>query len=182
VASLAKFVAGGAIGLGLHEGGHVVVDLGLGSGPGLRQVNLGWVPFFAITHDHLSPAGEFATSSAGFWMQHLSSEVMLSRHPGLRLEHAPMLKGLLAFNVLASAAYSAAAFVRGGPAERDTRGMAVSADIPEPWVGVTVLVPAVLDAARYYRPETAWLKWVSRATKVGGALLIVKAIGRNSDL
>ena len=37
------------------------------------------------------------------------------------------------------------------------------------------LAPALLDGARYYRPDAAWLKWASRAVKVGGALLIVRA-------
>ena len=39
-------------------------------------------------------------------------------------EHAPFAKGVLAFNVAASAAYAGAAFARTGPYERDTRGMA----------------------------------------------------------
>ena len=71
--------------------------------------------------------------------------------------------------------YAGAAFVRSGPIERDTHGMAVSADIGEPWIGVTILVPAVLDGARYYRPHSRTLKWASRAAKVGGALVILKA-------
>ena len=86
-----------------------------------------------------------------------------------------MLKGLLAFNVVTSVIYSGAAFVRRGPLERDTRGMALSADVDEPWIGVTVLAPAVLDAARYYRPNSRVLRWASRAAKVGGVLLIFKA-------
>jgi hypothetical protein len=47
--------------------------------------------------------------------------------------------------------------------------------VDEPWIGVTVLAPAVLDAARYYRPNSRVLRWASRAAKVGGALLIFKA-------
>jgi hypothetical protein len=46
----------------------------------------------------------------------------------------------------------------------------------EPWVGVTILAPAVLDAARYYRPSSRALRWSSRAAKVGGALLIFKTL------
>jgi hypothetical protein len=38
-----------------------------------------------------------------------------------------------------------------------------------------ILAPAVLDAARYYRPDVTWLRWASRAAKVGGAVLIVRA-------
>jgi hypothetical protein len=89
-----------------------------------------------------------------------------------------VLKGLLAFNVVTSVIYTGAAFARHGPAERDTRGIALSADVDEPWVGITILAPAVLDAARYYRPHSRLLRWASRAAKVGGTLLIVRAVGR----
>ena len=120
---------------------------------------------------------EFTISSAGFWVQHAGSEVLLSRRPNLREEHAPVAKGLLAFNVLTSVVYAGAAFVRHGPAERDTRGMAVSADIPEPWIGAAILAPAMLDGARYYRPRSRALRWASRAAKVGGVLMMLKAAG-----
>jgi hypothetical protein len=141
----------------------------------VRKVSAGFIPFFAITHEPVTPTKEFIISSAGFWAQHVGSDVVLSRHPGLRQEHAPLLKGLLTFNIVTSVIYSGAAFSRHGPAERDTRGMAVSADVDEPWIGMTVLAPAVLDAARYYRPNSRALRWGSRAAKVGGALLIFKA-------
>jgi hypothetical protein len=44
---------------------------------------------------------------------------------------------------------------------------------------VTVLAPAVLDVARYYRPNSRMLRWASRAAKVGGTLLIFKAAGKD---
>jgi hypothetical protein len=53
--------------------------------------------------------------------------------------------------------------------------MAISADIAEPWIGVTILAPAVLDGARYYRPRSGVLRWASRAAKIGGALAVLKA-------
>ena len=34
---------------------------------------------------------------------------------------------------------------------------------------------ALLDGYRYFRPEAAWAKWASRATKAGSALLILKS-------
>ena len=85
------------------------------------------------------------------------------------------MKGVVAFNVLTSAGYSIAAFAQHGPDERDTRGMASSARVHEGWIGAAILAPALLDAARYYRRDVGWLKWASRATKVGGALLIIRA-------
>jgi hypothetical protein len=125
----------------------------------------------------VTPAKEFTISSAGFWVQHAGDEFLLSRRPNLRDEHAPFAKGVLAFNVLTSVVYAGAAFVQHGPVERDTLGMAVSADIAEPWIGVTVLAPAVLDGARYYRPRSRVLRWASRSAKVAGALLVIKAAG-----
>lgn len=173
---IARLLAGGALALGVHEAGHVTMDLALGATPGLNGVRFGPLPFFAITHEPVTPGREFAISSAGFWTQHASSELILSRRPNLRQEHAPVLKGMLAFNVLASVAYAGAAFARTGPPERDTRGMAVSAGVPEPAIGALLLIPAVADGARYYKPKATWLVWVSRAAKVGGAVLIVRAI------
>jgi hypothetical protein len=85
-----------------------------------------------------------------------------------------MLKGMLAFNVAASAAYAGAAFARTGPAERDTRGIAASARIDERWVGALILAPAVLDAVRYFDPDSTWAVWTSRATKVGLLLLALR--------
>ena len=173
-----QFLGGAALGLGLHESGHVVLDEAFGAHPGVRKISAGFIPFFAITHDPVSPTKEFAISSAGFWVQHIGSEVLLSRRREIRHEHAPIAKGYLAFNVLTSVMYSGAAFVRAGPAERDTRGMAYSADIPEAWIGATVLAPAVLDTVRYYRPQSGWARWSSRAAKAGGALLLIKAAAR----
>ncbi len=171
----ALFLAGGALGLGSHEGGHLLLDAAFSASPGLRQVSFGPLPFFAITHDPLSPGREFAVSSAGFWVQHASSEIILVRHPRLRDKHAPLLKGMLAFNVLASVAYAGAAFAGAGPDERDTRGIALSARLREPWIGAVILAPAALDAARYFRPDAGWVRWASRAAKAGGVLLIARA-------
>jgi hypothetical protein len=172
------FLAGGALGLAAHEGGHVVADLACGVSPRVKGVSFSGIPFFAVTH----PAGqpprkEFVISSAGFWVQHATSEWLLTRRPELRQQHAPLAKGLLAFNVLASTAYAGAAFARAGPLERDTRGMAASLGVAEPWVGAMVLAPAALDAYRYYRPRARWARHASRVVKLGLVLLVVAADG-----
>jgi hypothetical protein len=174
-AGVAKFVGGGALGLALHESAHVIADVGSGVTPGVKKVTFGPIPFFAITHDAVSPPREFVISSAGFWMQHAVSELVLVRHGDLRHEDAAMLKGVLAFNVLASVAYASAAFARTGPDERDTRGMAVSARMDEPLVGAVILAPALLDAARYYGVKHRVVVWASRAAKIGGVLLVIRA-------
>ena len=172
----AKLIGGAAAGLALHESAHVVADFASGVAPGVKKVTFGPFPFFAITHDAVGTGREFVISSAGFWMQHAVSELLLTRHADLRAEDAPVLKGLLAFNVLTSFAYAGAAFARTGPNERDTRGMAVSAGIDEPVIGAAILAPAVLDTVRYFGIRNRWVVWGSRAAKIGGALLVLKAV------
>ena len=173
--SAAKFLAGGALGLAAHESGHLLFDGIFGANPGIRRVSFHGIPFFAITHDAgLSPRREFIIDTAGFWVQEATNEVILSRRPNLRRERAPVLKGVLAFNVLASVAYAGAAFARTGPVERDTRGMADALRWKEPYVGLLILIPAVLDAVRYYNPGARWAVWGSRAAKIGGVVLIAR--------
>jgi hypothetical protein len=150
-------------------------DAAFDARPRVSGVTFGPFPFFAITHrGDLSPRREFTISSAGFWMQEATSEWLLTKRPGLRDEHAPLAKGLLAFNVLNSTGYAIVAFARAGPFERDTRGMAQSIGVAEPVIGAVVLAPAVFDTIRYFRPEARWAKWASRAAKVGSVLLVLK--------
>jgi hypothetical protein len=173
------FLAGAAIGLGAHEGGHLLFDVLFDADPGVRRVDFHGIPFFAITHrNDLPPGKEFTISSAGFWVQHLTNEWVLTTRPGLRQEKAPLLKGLVAFNVLASGAYAGAAFFKTGPTERDTRGMADSSHLDERWIGLVVLAPAVFDSWRYFRPDSQAATWLSRAAKIGGVLLTVRAATR----
>jgi hypothetical protein len=128
-----------------------------------------------VTHpNELSPRREFVVSSAGFWVQEATNEWLLTRRPQLRHEHAPFAKGAFAFNVLTSVGYALVAFARAGPTERDTRGMASSIRVDEPWIGTVVVAPAVLDAYRYFNPESRWAKWTSRAVKIGSVLLVLR--------
>ena len=175
-ATVGLFLAGGALGLGAHEAGHLFFDLIFDADPGIRGVDFHGIPFFAITHrSDLSPAQEFTISSAGFWVQHAGNEWLLTRRPRLRYEHAPLAKGLFTFNVVASGAYAGAAFFRTGPAERDTKGMAAAADMDERAIGFVILAPAVFDTWRYFRPDSRAAVWLSRAAKIGGVLLVVRA-------
>lgn len=170
-----QLLAGAAIGLGIHEGGHLTFNLLLDADPGIKRVSYAGVPFFAITHAPVSPREEFAISYAGFWAQQIGSEILLSRRPQLRKERAPIQKGILAFNTLVSVMYAGAALAQTGPPERDTRGIAVSARIGEPWVAPLVLGPAALDVVRYFRPESRTARWASRIMKAGTVILIVRA-------
>jgi hypothetical protein len=181
-ATIARFLGGAAVALGAHEASHLFADIVFDADPALRSVSFHGIPFFAITHrSDVSPGVEFTISSAGFWTQHAGSEWLLTRRPRLRSERAPFAKGLLGFNVIASAVYSGAAFARTGPFERDTRGMAASASLDERWIGALILAPAVLDAWRYFDPGAKWAVWASRVLKAGGVLLVVKAIRAPGD-
>lgn len=170
-----KFLVGAAAGLGAHESGHLLFDGLFAAHPRLKQVSFHGIPFFAITHDSgLSPRRELVIDSAGFWVQELTNEVILSRRPNLRRERAPFVKGVFAFNVGTSFAYAGAAFARTGPGERDTRGMADALRWKEPYVGVLILIPAVLDLVRFYHPDQRWAAWGSRAAKIGGVAVILR--------
>jgi hypothetical protein len=170
-----KFLAGAGLGLVMHEGGHLLFDASFDASARVTGVRFGPFPFFAVTHrGDLSPRREFTISSAGFWMQHVSSEWLLTRRPELRHVHAPVAKGVLAFNVLNSAGYACVAFARAGPFERDTRGMADASGVDERAIGAMVLAPAVLDVIRYFKPEARWAKWASRAAKIGSVVLVAK--------
>ena len=172
--SALKFLGGGALALAAHESGHLLFDGLFSANPGLKKVDFHGIPFFAITHDPVSRRREFIIDSAGFWVQEAANELILTRRPNLRRERAPILKGIVAFNVLASVSYAAAAFARTGPVERDTRGMADSLRWKEPSVGLLILLPAVLDAVRYFDPDARWAAWGSRVAKIGGVVLILR--------
>lgn len=170
-----KFLAGAALGLGIHEGGHLIFDTVFDADPRLTAVHFGRIPFFAIIHrGDVSPRREFTISSAGFWMQDLSSEWLLTKRPRLRDVDAPVAKGVLAFNALNSAGYACVAFARAGPFERDTRGIADASRVDERAIGALVLAPAILDAIRYFRPEARWAKWASRTAKVASVVLVAR--------
>ena len=173
--ALGGFLLGAAVGLAAHEGGHLLFDGLFRADPRIKRVSFHGVPFFAITHrSGLSPRREFVIDSAGFWVQEATNEFILSRRPNLRRERAPFVKGVVAFNLVTSAAYAGAAFARTGPVERDTRGMAEALRWKEPYVGLLILIPAVLDAFRYYHPDARWAAWGSRASKIGGVVLILR--------
>jgi hypothetical protein len=173
-AAVGGFLGGIVVGLVAHESGHLLFDVIFDADPGIKRVEFHGIPFFAITHQSVSPREEFTISSAGFWVQEATNEWLLTTRPGLRHEQAPFAKGVFVFNVGASAMYSVAAFARTGPPERDTRGMAESARIDERWIGAVVLAPAVFDTWRYFDPGSRWAVWLSRAAKVGSVLLVLR--------
>lgn len=173
------FLAGVGTGLVVHEAGHIITGATVGAHPGFKRLDYGVIPFFAVTHDQVSRRREYLISSSGFFTQHVANEWLLWPSDGasLRASRAPFRKGWLAFNLATSAVYTAAALGTFGPPERDTRGMAAGAGrdgVPEPVIGVLILVPAALDGLRYMKNDPAWARWASRAVKAGVVLIAVK--------
>ncbi|HYN10784.1 MAG TPA: hypothetical protein VES67_25600 [Vicinamibacterales bacterium] len=178
VRSALLFLAGAMSGLVAHEGGHIITGFAFDAHPRARRLDYGPIPFFSIQHDPVSRRKEFVIASSGFWIQHAGSEWLLTKRPNLARERAPFLKGVLVFNLAASVVYSAAAFGRFGPPERDTRAMAVSLGkdgVGEPVIGVLILAPAALDGYRYLRPGSTWAKWASRGAKITAVALTIAA-------
>ncbi len=161
------FLAGGLSGLAVHEASHLALDLAFDAKPRLKGVSFGPLPFFAITHrSDMPPGREALISGAGFFSQHVTSEIILSRRaPDDALSNYE--KGALTFHVATSVAYAGAAFARHGPFERDTRGIADATGTDERLIGALVLAPAAFDTWRYLRPNSRAAKWGSRVAKVG---------------
>lgn len=169
-----KFLTGAGASFLEHEGAHLLLDEVFDAKPYVKVVHFGPIPFFAVSHHEISPRREFVVSSAGFWAQDATSEWLLTRHPAFRSERAPLAKGAFAFDVLTSIGYGTVAMFKAGPTERDTRGMADAVGVDERVVGTLVMAPALLDGYRYFRPDSRWAPWASRAVKIGSALLVLR--------
>ena len=114
---------GGAAGLGLHEGGHLVANWAFEEKVKVKKVDYKGIPFFALSHaPDLSPRREYVVSSAGFWAQYLYSEQILTHHPNLKDEESPFRKGMLTFHVVTSLVYAGAAFGKTGPSSATRAG------------------------------------------------------------
>jgi hypothetical protein len=134
------------------RGGHLIFDAIFDAGPTIEGVKFGPFLRFAITHrGDLSPRREFTISSAGFWMQDLSSEWLLTKQPRLRDAHAPVARAAR----VQRAELDRLRVLWRSPAparsRRDTRGMAQSIGVDERAIGALVLAPAVFDAIRYFK-------------------------------
>ena len=181
------FLGGSLTAFTLHEGGHLTGNLAFGCTPHLESVSFaGVVPFFSITSDvschgdrctypvqggtarfDAGRRGLFTILMAGFHMQHVSDELILSFNPALRYEEAPFRKGMLAFNTLTSIGYVTANWAGLEPEKGDLYGAYAMTGAPRHVVNSILLGVAVLDLARYAFPDTRWLAWASRAAKLG---------------
>ena len=170
----------GAAGFGLHEAGHIVTSAAFGAHPRVRGVEPQPVPFFAIVHDPVTRRQEFVISSSGFWMQRASVGVdplgASQRRQGARAlpeGHARLQRG-----------HVGRLWRRGvrpcGPAERDTRGMAISLGkdgVPEPVVGAHDR-PGCARRLSYLRPDATWAKMeVARGSRSRVSRSLLRRVG-----
>jgi hypothetical protein len=173
---LAGFVA--------HELGHVLVNLAYGNVPTFEGLRYGgFIPFFRISPGvscndvgcfHIETgepfkggrSGTYMITPAGFNVQHLVSELILSLDPSLRYHRSPFQKGMLFFNLSLSAGYALSTWFQVKPPIGDIHGMSRAAQINPNWVALLVAIPAGLDLYRFFLPDSKWAPWVSRAAKV----------------
>jgi len=181
-AKLAWTAGGALVAFTLHEGCHLATNLALGNRPALRPVHfLGTIPFFAVGPDITcdggrctkmdgsrfapGPRGYGAIVSSGTLCQQLTDEAILTAHPRLKDEEAPFLKGMLLFGTSVAAAYAVANLTGLEPPEGDLHSFEQATRAPRGLVAGAVLATAALEVARYYRPDAAWIPWVSRGAK-----------------
>lgn|GEM_PF-1245579 len=175
--------AGVATGFIAHELGHVFVNLAYGNVPtfeGLRYA--GFIPFFRISpgiscnpagcfHHDGTPfvggrSGTYLITAAGFNVQNLGSEIILSLEPKIRYHRSPFQKGMLFFNISLSTGYALSAWFQIKPPIGDIYGMANASQLNPNWIALLVFIPAGLDLYRFFLPNSKWAPWVSRAAKV----------------
>src|SRR5262245_65755782 len=83
VRSTVFFLTGAFSGLVAHETGHVIAGLAFDAHPRTKRIDYGFIPFFAIDHDEVTRRQEFVIASSGFWVQHATSEWILTARPNL---------------------------------------------------------------------------------------------------
>jgi hypothetical protein len=168
-----------------HEAGHVGANLAMGNVPRFEGF-LVWdfVPFFAIApciecNDEgcfdrygkkFSPGrrGKYAIVTAGYQMQHLTDEIILSHSPRLREEYAPFRKGMLLFNIFLSTFYAAGAWTGLQDPHGDLEGAAQLSGIDQTLLSIALVTPAAIDTFRYFVPNSSrWSAWAGRAAKGG---------------
>jgi hypothetical protein len=177
--------AGFATAFVAHETGHLVANFALGNRPAIEGTRVwGFVPFVLIdpqltcgstecvkpNGDHFGPGrrGKYFIASAGFHVQQLTDELILSLTPDLRQREAPFRKGMLLFNIGLSAAYVLADWVDLEDPHGDLGTMERMSRRNSALMGLAILLPAALDAYRYFFPSQArWSAWAARASKAG---------------
>lgn len=173
--------AGLVVGFLAHEAGHILMNFAYGNVPnfeGLRYA--GFIPFFRISSgvncnaDGCFKNGEefkggrtgvYLITSAGFNVQHVINEVLLSLDPNLQHHRSPFQKGILFFNLSLSVGYVLSTWFQVRPPVGDIEGMSNAAQVNPNWIALMVLIPTGLDIYRFFLPDSKWAPWVSRGSK-----------------
>jgi hypothetical protein len=189
VAKTAWFAGGFVTAFVLHESGHLITDLSLGVKPHVDPVwFLGFIPFFAIDsgigctgrvcsqNGQPFGAGQRGAAmifSAGFQMQHIEDELILSLQPDLRNVDGPFRKGMFAFNTATSIGYVIADWIGIEPVTGDIASMNRVTRVPRAITTGGLMSIAAVDLLRFWYPESQALPWASRALKVAFAGAVV---------
>jgi hypothetical protein len=180
--TVALAAAGAVSAFVLHESGHVLTNLALGNVPHFEGTKtLGFIPFFVINpgvHCQMDRCfkrngqrlpfdrnGSFLIATAGFEVQHITDEILLSLNPQLAEQYAPFQQGMLAFNIFLSALYAGGALTGLENPHGDLKTAAQRLGANERLCAVALLIPAALDAYRFFYPSATWAIWASRGTK-----------------
>ncbi|MFH1539072.1 MAG: hypothetical protein ABIH66_08935, partial [bacterium] len=99
---------------------------------------------------------------SGLLFQNITNEILLTRHPRLIDEDRPFLKGMFFFNLFLPMFYT---FESRSDDNSDLRLLQQDIGYDKWQVNAIVLVPAALDAYRYYHPEKKRLRTYARIAK-----------------
>jgi hypothetical protein len=184
VPTLAIYLGGGLVGFLAHESGHVVMNLAYGNVPQFQHITtFGFIPFVAINprlschgdvctkHDGTplsgGESGKYNIVTAGYDVQHITTEVLLTLEPDLRWRRAPFRKGVFAFDILLSVGYALSNITGTESSFGDSANAVAASGLPRAVFDAVLVAPAALDAYRFFHPEAKWAPWVSRGAKLG---------------
>ncbi|HEY8091403.1 MAG TPA: hypothetical protein VIF09_26245 [Polyangiaceae bacterium] len=187
------FAAGAISAVTFHELGHAVTELAYGDPPTLTPVTYRKVfPWFVVdprltkrngTYYRSNGAvfaggarGYYVINMAGFMVQNIGSEIILTDKPHLVYEAEPFRKGLVWMNVALSVGYATASLLGVEDPHGDIYGASRETNIRHEVIAGVVLSNGVLDLLRYLLPDVTWpsadpgstpllLPWASRASK-----------------
>ena len=131
---VAQFLLGGALGLGLHESGHVIAGAAFGANPGIKGI----LRLHPVLRHHARSrvAGAGIHDLCRGLLGAVADERMAADAPPQPARRArPDREGRPRIHVLASADYGVAGMAHIGPPESDTRGDGRALRVNEAWVG-----------------------------------------------
>lgn len=156
-----SFFAGVAVGIGVHELGHITVASANGYGVRITQMSI------TYTGDPMTSKTHLEIASAGIQAQWLLSEGLLREHEAHPAKAMPSFQaGMVMSHILISAAYLTV--LRNNP-YGDLRGISDSTGVSTQQLALWLAVPAALDYWRLTaRHVPAWVPQLSLGIKCVG--------------